>query len=45
MNRKITPEQATHIWHLVEVQGLKLREVAEKYPVISLAQIHRRSTA
>jgi hypothetical protein len=41
MNRKITPEQAAHIRHLVKVDHLKLREVAEKYPVIGLAQIHR----
>lgn len=41
MNRKITPTQASHIRHLVRAQGLKLREVREKYPVLSLAQIHR----
>ena len=41
MNRKITPEQAAHIRHLVKVDHLKLREVAEQYPVIGLAQIHR----
>ena len=41
MNRKITPEQASHIRHLVTSQGLKLREVKEHYPQIGIAQIHR----
>lgn len=41
MNRKITPTEASHIRHLLRSQHLKLREVREHYPQLSLAQIHR----
>ncbi len=41
MNRKVTPQQARHINQLVTQQHLKLREVQEQFPVLSLTQIHR----
>lgn len=41
MNRKITVEQALHITQLVTQQHLKLREVQEQFPVLSLTQLHR----
>jgi len=47
MHRKITPQQARHINHLVNVKRLKLREVVQQFPqyaVLSLTQIHRIAT-
>lgn len=41
MNRRITATEASHIRHLLRSQHLKLREVREHYPQLSLAQIHR----
>lgn len=41
MNRKVTSEQALIINQLVTQQHLKLREVQEQFPVLSLTQLHR----
>lgn len=40
-NQKVTSEQALHINQLVTQQHLKLREVQEQFPVLSLTQLHR----
>lgn len=40
-NRKVTPEQVTRIKALITQDRLKLREVKEQYPWMSLTQLHR----